>query len=61
MLLEMGADPCSLELDGQTFDTKKYYLTLLNLKEYPRITQEAQKKVRELKEKLEEKYHCKTA
>ncbi|MFP3020078.1 MAG: ankyrin repeat domain-containing protein [Wolbachia sp.] len=61
MLLEMGADPCSLELKGQTFDTKKYYLTLLNLKEYPRITQEAQKKVRELKEKLEEKYHCKTA
>lgn len=61
MLLEMGADPCSLELEGQTFDTKKYYLTLLNLKEYPRITQEAQKKVRELKEKLEEKYHCKTA
>jgi hypothetical protein len=61
MLLEMGADPCSLELKDPKFHTKKYYLTLRDLKDYSGTPQKAQEKAKELKEKLEEKYHCKTA
>ncbi|MDE5061905.1 ankyrin repeat domain-containing protein [Wolbachia endosymbiont of Drosophila tsacasi] len=60
MLLEMGADPRSLELEGQAFDTRKYYLTLCGLKDYPKTPHKAQEKARELKEELEEEYHCKT-
>ncbi|MBA8770070.1 ankyrin repeat domain-containing protein [Wolbachia pipientis] len=61
MLLEIGADPCSLELKDPKFHTKKYYLTLRDLKDYSGTPQKAQEKAKELKEKLEEKYHCKTA
>ncbi|WP_353288225.1 ankyrin repeat domain-containing protein [Wolbachia endosymbiont (group A) of Tromatobia lineatoria] len=61
MLLEIGADPCSLELKDPKFHTKKYYLTLRDLKDYSETPQKAQEKAKELKEKLEEKYHCKTA
>ncbi|WP_265015557.1 ankyrin repeat domain-containing protein [Wolbachia endosymbiont (group A) of Anoplius nigerrimus] len=60
MLLEMGADPRSLELEGEEFDTRKYYLTLCGLKDYPKTPHKAQEKARELKEELEEEYHCKT-
>ncbi|OAM01671.1 MAG: hypothetical protein TV42_01830 [Wolbachia endosymbiont of Dactylopius coccus] len=60
MLLEMGADPRSLELEDQAFDTRKYYLTLCGLKDYPKTPHKAQEKARELKEELEEEYHCKT-
>ncbi|MDE5067401.1 ankyrin repeat domain-containing protein [Wolbachia endosymbiont of Drosophila leontia] len=61
MLLEIGADPCSLELKNPKFHTKKYYLTLRDLKDYSGTPQKAQEKAKELKEKLEEKYHCGTA
>lgn len=61
MLLEIGADPCSLELKDPKFHTKKYYLTLRDLKDYSGTPQKAQEKAKELKEKLEEKYHCGTA
>ncbi|WP_341822575.1 ankyrin repeat domain-containing protein [Wolbachia endosymbiont (group A) of Clivina fossor] len=61
MLLEIGADPCSLELKDPEFHTKKYYLTLRDLKDYSGTPQKAQEKAKELKEKLEEKYHCGTA
>ncbi|WP_265036000.1 ankyrin repeat domain-containing protein [Wolbachia endosymbiont (group A) of Anomoia purmunda] len=61
MLLEIGADPCSLELKDPKFHTKKYYLTLRDLKDYSGTPQKAQEKAKELKKKLEEKYHCKTA
>ncbi|MGL9759285.1 MAG: hypothetical protein ACR5LA_11260 [Wolbachia sp.] len=37
-----------------------YYLTLCGLKDYPKTPHKAQEKARELKEELEEKYHCKT-
>ncbi|WP_265023294.1 ankyrin repeat domain-containing protein [Wolbachia endosymbiont (group A) of Epistrophe grossularia] len=59
-LLQNG-DSGSLWLKDPEFHTKKYYLTLRDLKDYSGTPQKAQEKAKELKEKLEEKYHCKTA
>ncbi len=60
-LLQNGANPDSLWLEDPKFHTKKYYLTLRDLKDYSGTPQKAQEKAKELKEKLEEKYHCGTA
>ncbi|WP_375604164.1 ankyrin repeat domain-containing protein [Wolbachia endosymbiont of Anurida maritima] len=60
-LLQNGANPDSLWLEDSKFHTKKYYLTLRDLKDYSGTPQKAQEKAKELKEKLEEKYHCGTA
>lgn len=59
-LLQNG-DSGSLWLKDPEFHTKKYYLTLRDLKDYSGTPQKAQEKAKELKEKLEEKYHCGTA
>ncbi|WP_265022381.1 ankyrin repeat domain-containing protein [Wolbachia endosymbiont (group B) of Ischnura elegans] len=60
-LLQNGANPDSLWLEDPEFHTKKYYLTLRDLKDCSSTPQKAQEKAKELKEKLEEKYHCGTA
>ncbi|WP_265025325.1 ankyrin repeat domain-containing protein [Wolbachia endosymbiont (group B) of Pammene fasciana] len=60
-LLQNGANPDSLWLEDPEFHTKKYYLTLRDLKDCSNTPQKAQEKAKELKEKLEEKYHCGTA
>lgn len=60
-LLQNGANPNSLWLEEPEFHTKKYYLTLRDLKDCLSTPQKAQEKAKELKEKLEEKYHCGTA
>ncbi|WP_353277297.1 ankyrin repeat domain-containing protein [Wolbachia endosymbiont (group B) of Villa cingulata] len=60
-LLQNGANPDSLWLEDPELHTKKYYLTLRDLKDCSSTPQKAQEKAKELKEKLEEKYHCGTA
>lgn len=67
-LLESGASPDSLELKDREsknefnqFHTKRYYFALRNLKYYPETPPNARKEARGLKEKLEEKYGCRTA
>lgn len=60
-LLQNGANPDSLWLEDPELHTKKYYLTLRDLKDCSSTPQKAQEKAKELKEKLEEKYHCRTA
>ncbi|MFT4314656.1 MAG: ankyrin repeat domain-containing protein [Wolbachia pipientis] len=60
-LLQNGANPDSLWLEDPELHTKKYYLTLRDLKDCSSTLQKAQEKAKELKEKLEEKYHCRTA
>ncbi|NSM56393.1 hypothetical protein HET73_02095 [Wolbachia endosymbiont of Atemnus politus] len=60
-LLQKGANYDSLWLEDPEFHTKKYYLALRDLKDYSGTPQKAQEKAKELKEQLEEKYHCGTA
>ncbi|WP_143689414.1 ankyrin repeat domain-containing protein [Wolbachia endosymbiont of Nilaparvata lugens] len=60
-LLQNGANPDSLWLEDPELHTKKYYLTLRDLKDCSSTPQKAQEKAKELKEKFEEKYHCRTA
>ncbi|WCR58774.1 MAG: hypothetical protein PG978_000188 [Wolbachia endosymbiont of Ctenocephalides felis wCfeF] len=60
-LLQNGANPDSLDLKDEKFHTDSYYLVLRDLKDYRKTPHTAQEKAKELKEKLEEKYHCGTA
>ncbi|OCA07084.1 ankyrin repeat domain-containing protein [Wolbachia endosymbiont of Trichogramma pretiosum] len=60
-LLQNGANPDSLWLEDPELHTKKYYLTLRDLKDCSSTSQKAHEKAKELKEKLEEKYRCGTA
>ncbi|MFL3877105.1 ankyrin repeat domain-containing protein [Wolbachia endosymbiont of Trichogramma kaykai] len=60
-LLQNGANPDSLWLEDPELHTKKYYLTLRDLKDFSSTPQKAHEKAKELKERLEEKYHCGTA